>query len=152
MVTKDQPGNQGMKFTKPEAETKPPFLGREDDEDIQEEIPPRGEVSGEEKVLRAGKVPLHPAVIRLPFSILGRVGTELTGYPGFTFTKEELDDIAELWAQCGVMMSPMIQAAIGTTAMVGGKSLGYFAWVKAGKPTIPGAKAIGAETLGEEED
>ena len=87
-----------------------------------------------EEVLRAGKIPLHPAVIRLPASILGRVGFEVTGYPGFIFTEQELNDLATLWMLTGVEMPPMLQAAIGTTAMLGGKALGYFAWVKAGKP------------------
>ena len=148
MVTKNHVDDGGgMKFTKPEGQIEPPFAGREKEEELQQAIPERGEVPAEEKVMRAGKVPLHPAVIRLPFSILGRVGTELTGYPGFTFTEMELNDLAELWVQCGVEMNPMLQASIGTTAMLGGKSLGYFAWVKAGKPKIAGAEAIGKETV-----
>lgn len=139
----------GMQFRKQEGQVKPPFEGREEEE---EALPPRGEIGAEERAARAGKVPLHPAVIRLPFSILGRVGTELTGYPGFTFTETELNDMAELWMQCGVEMNPLLQASIGTTAMVGGKFLGYAAWVKAGKPAVAGAEAIGKETAGEEEE
>ena len=148
----DEGGGGGIKFTKPPGEVKPPFSGREEDEQFREPLPDRGEVGGEERVARAGKVPLHPAVIRLPFSILGRVGTELTQYPGFTFTEQELNDLAELWVQCGIEASPILQASIGTTAMTGGKFLGYFAWVKAGKPSIPGAAAIGQETAEKEEE
>ena len=148
MVTKDHTeSGSGMKFTKPEGQIAPPFEGRDKEEELQEAMPARGEIAPEEKVMRAGKVPLHPAVIRLPFSIFGRIGTELTGYPGFTFTEMELNDLAELWVQCGVEMNPLLQASIGTTAMVGGKSVGYFAWVKAGKPKIAGAEAIGKETV-----
>ena len=145
-------GGPGMRFTRPEAQTKAPFAGREGEEGLKEEIPGRGELGVEEKVMRAGKMPLHPAVIMLPFSILGRVGTELTGYPGFTFTEQELNWLAELWVQCGVEMNPLLQASIGTTAMTGGKFIGYFAWTKAGKPKIAGAEAIGKETVGEEEE
>lgn len=137
---------KGIRFTKPEAQTPPPFAGREEEEDFREPIPTRDGISPEERVARQGKVPLHPAVIRLPFSVFGRIGTELTGYPGFTFTEQELNDLAELWVQCGVEMNPLLQASIGTTAMVGGKSAGYFAWVKAGKPKIAGAEAIGKES------
>uniref|UniRef100_A0A6H2A4C4 Uncharacterized protein n=1 Tax=viral metagenome TaxID=1070528 RepID=A0A6H2A4C4_9ZZZZ len=133
----------GIKFTKAEAEIKPPA-------EVEEEAPPLREIPPEERVARAGRVPLHPAVIRLPASILGRIGTELTGYPGFTFTEQEINDLAELWIQCGVMTTPLLQAAIGTTAMVGGKALGYLGWVKAGKPSIAGAEAIGKETSQEE--
>lgn len=137
----------GIRFTKSsEAQIRPPFEGREEEEDLKQPLPPREELLAEEKVMRAGKVPLHPAVIRLPFSILGRIGTELTQYPGFTFTEMELNDLAELWMQTGIMMTPMLQVAIGTTAMCGGKFLGYATWVKAGKPSIPGAEAIGKET------
>ncbi len=154
-VQKSPPADTGagMKFVKAAGETKPPFEGREEDEELKQQMPPQqGVVGAEERVMRAGKVPLHPAVIRLPFSIFGRVGTELTGYPGFTFTEMELNDLAELWMQCGVEMNPLLQASIGTTAMVGGKSLGYFAWVKAGKPKIAGAEAIGKEMLEKEEE
>lgn len=150
VVEKAKEPSTGIKFTKPEAEVKAPFAGREEEEDLQQPLPPRTtEITAEEKVMRAGKMPLHPAVIRLPFSIFGRIGTELTGYPGFTFTEMELNDLAELWVACGIEMNPLLQASIGTTAMVGGKSLGYFAWVKSGKPKIPGAEAIGQETVEE---
>lgn len=142
----------GIHFTKPEAQVRPPFEGREEEEELRQPLPLREEIRAEERVMRAGRVPLHPAAIRLPASIFGRIGTELTGYPGWTFTPQELEDLAELWIACGIEMNPLLQASIGTTAMVGGKSLGYFAWVKGGKKPIPGAEAIGKETVeGEEE-
>lgn len=143
---------EGIKFTKPEAQVKAPFAGREEEEALRQPLPPREEIGAEERVMRAGKVPLHPAVIRLPFSIAGRIGFELTSYEGFVFTEQELADLSDLWVQCGVEMSPLLQAAIGTTAMTGGKFLGYFAWVKAGKPPIAGAKAIGEGTIEREEE
>lgn len=148
-----EPEREGLDFEAiRESESRPPLAGQEGQEG-------GGGVMGEPESLepgafgpaaKAGKVPLHPAVIRLPCSILGRVGSELTGYPGFVFTQQELDDLAALWEQTGVQMNPMTQAAIGTTAMIGGKVLGYFAWVKAGKPGIPGAKDIGEGTIEKE--
>ena len=133
----------GVSFTADEGEYKPPLAV---DEDGSGPGTDRLNLEQEgEKVARTGKVPLHPAVIRLPFSIFGRVGTELTGYPGFTFTEQELNDLAELWMQTGVEMPPMMQAMVGTTAMAGGKVLGYYAWRRAGKPPVPGAQAIGTE-------
>ena len=142
----------GIRFQKPVSQVKPPFAGREEEEELKQPLPPRAEMGAEERVMRAGKMPLHPAVIRLPFSIFGRIGTELTGYPGFTFTEMELNDLADLWVACGIEMNPLLQASIGTSAMVGGKSLGYFGWVKAGKPKIAGAEAIGKETIEEKEE
>lgn len=155
MVTRVETGKGGgMVFERPTSTLKAPFEGREKEEGLSTELPAQGAVAPEERVMAEGKVPLHPGVITLPFSILGRVGTELTGYPGFVFTEFELNTLAELWIQCGIMMSPMLQASIGTTSMVGGKALGYFAWVKMGKPPIPGASTIGKETaeLKEEEE
>jgi len=150
-VTKSKvEGGGGMQFTKPEAEVAPPFQGRDEDEQLREPLPVR-ELGAEEKVMRAGKVPLHPAAVRLPASIAGRVGFELTGYSGFVFTEAELNDLAELWCQCGVEMSPLLQASIATSAMMGAKSLGYFSWVKQGKPPLPGAKSVGEDTLEKEE-
>jgi len=151
MVQKEHiEGSEGIRFTKPDPQVAAPWAGREKEEELRQSLPPRDEVRAEERVMRQGRVPLHPAAIRLPASILGRIVTELTGYPGFTPTEQELNDLAELWVQCGIEMNPLLQASIGTTAMFGGKSLGYFAWVKSGKPPIPGAASIGREGIEEE--
>lgn len=127
---------KGIRFTKPTAQVAAPFAGREEEEELKQPLPLKGEIGAEERVMRAGKVPLHPAVIRLPFSVSGRVLSELTKYPGFIMTERELQDLAELWMACGVEMNPLLQASIGTTSLLGAKSLGYFAWVKAGRPAI----------------
>ena len=125
----------GLHFTREEEGGAEPPLAAELAKEAEEEeearrpgVAPGRVAEGVERVAKAGKLPLHPAVIRLPFSIAGRVGYELTSYPGFVFTEQELNDLSELWMQCGVMMTPMLQAAIGTTAMLGAKSLGYFSW------------------------
>lgn len=138
MVTKQptESGSTGIRFTKPSAQIEPPFKGREEEEELQQAIPERGQIPVEEQVMRAGKMPLHPAAVRLPFSIMGRIGVEMSGYEGFGFTEMELNDLAELWCQCGIMMSPALQASIATTAMLGGKFGGYYAWVRAGKPKL----------------
>lgn len=148
MVSKEDkvPGTGGVIFKRKGGEVAAPYAGQQDEEKPGA-LPGREGVPGaEEELLKAGKVPLHPAMIRAPASVLGRIGTELTGYPGFTFTEQELNDLAEVWVMTGVEMSPMLQATITTTSLFGFKSLGYFAWAKAGKPQVPGAKAIGEET------
>ena len=144
----------GLHFEEVKADTPAP-LGAETTEEEEAELgevprPPGAGAGAAERVARQGKIPLHPAVVRLPASILGRIGTELTGYPGFTFTEQELNDLADLWMQCGIQMNPLMQASIGTTAMLGGKSIGYFSWVKMGKPKVLGAEDVG-KTLSEEE-
>lgn len=124
----------GIGFRPASGRMEPPLAGGGEGEPG--EIYERPEAGPEMGAMRQGKVPLHPAMIRLPFSVIGRVLTELTQYPGFTFTDQELNDLAELWIQCGIVLDPRIQAAVGTTSMVGAKALGYFAWVKAGRPEI----------------
>ena len=54
----------------------------------------------------------------------------LTHYEGFEFTTEELEMLAELWRACGIEMSPVPQAVIGTTSMFGVKFGGYVVWRK----------------------
>ncbi|MBU1349296.1 hypothetical protein KJ781_04485 [Patescibacteria group bacterium] len=135
MVIKNKEGGAGIQFTKPPSQTAPPFAGREQEEEFKQPLPSR-EIPVEEKVIRAGKIPLHPAAVRLPFSIMGRIGTEMSGYEGFSFSESELNDLAELWIACGIMMSPILQASIATTAMIGGKFGGYYAWTRAGKPKL----------------
>lgn len=124
----------GLEFKVESGESRPP-LEAGGEEELAAEGRRRAEI-GAEGVARTGNVPLHPAVVRLPASVLGRIGTEFTGYPGFTFTEGELNDLAELWMQTGVEMPPMVQAMVGTTAMVGGKMIGYSVWRKAGKPKL----------------
>lgn len=84
--------------------------------------------------LKKGKVPLHPAMIRLPLSVIGRVAETATGYRGFEFTDRELNDLAELWMQCGIEISPVAQAIVASVSILGFKAGGYFAWRRAGKP------------------
>lgn len=91
-------------------------------------------VDEELKVARTGKVPLHPAAIRFPASVSGRLASELTGYPGFAFTDQELQDLGEIWAQVGVQASPIVQAVLATVAMIAIKGLGFTAWSRTGKP------------------
>jgi hypothetical protein len=103
----------------------------------QEELEKEGKRLAEEgavEELKKGKVPLHPAFVRLPFSITGRAAAAATGYPGFEFTDRELNDLAELWMQCGVTVSPVMQAAVATIVIVGIKTISYAQWKKAGKP------------------
>ena len=126
----------GFSFEPPTGDIKPPLTEeglREDEEEIK---------STEARQFVQGKIPLHPAVIKAPASVVGRLATEITGYPGFTFTEEELNDLAELWVACGIETSPTIQALIGSVAVLGVKIGGYTVWRRAGKPGDVRQKAI----------
>lgn len=83
---------------------------------------------------RQGKVPLHPAAIRLPVAVSGRLAAELTGYNGWEFTESELKDLTEIWSQLEIKVSPASQAIVATTTMFAMKAASYLVWLRAGKP------------------
>lgn len=118
-----------MGFTEVKGEISPPISPEEISEGEEE-----ASQADEIRKVQKGAVPLHPAVIRLPVGVLGRVLRELTTYPGFEFTDQELNDLAELWMECGVEMNPVAQATTGTMAMMAGKVGGYVAWKRQGSP------------------
>ena len=128
MVKEDTSTGAGIIVDKEEGEVTPPLT----EEALREEKKVAEE--GMEREALKGKVPIHPALIRLPASVAGRLATEFTGYDGFTFTEQELNDLAEIWMQVGIMVPPLAQALIATSAMVGIKVGGYATWKKLGKP------------------
>lgn len=114
-----------------EAQVSPPLAAGE----IREE---KAEAPPEVEEIRpiVGPAPLHPAMIRLPASVLGRAAHLMTGYEGFEFTDQELNDLAELWVAAGIRLNPTTQAAIGTTAMLAAKVGGFIAWKRMGKREV----------------
>lgn len=116
-------GGEGIKITEPPTEIKPPLeLGEE--EAPPEEIEP-GRVTG--------KIPLSPAVIKPPLRFEGMVLAETTGYPGWLYTEEDLEDIAELIRECGWEMDPRIQVLLCLVTIHGAKFTGYMAWKRSGR-------------------
>ena len=117
----------GIHVTPVESEVDPPVTVEEESQQVREQV------VQEQQVVR-GKVPLKPAAIKLPASVGGRALAELSGYPGFKLTDEEVESLIELWLDCGIQASPFLQAIIGSTALIGLKVGGYAAWVRAGRP------------------
>jgi hypothetical protein len=106
-----------------EHEVPPPLAGEEGKE--------TEEQKGAEKVaaeLRQGKLPLPGSAFKGPIRTLGLTLSELTGYDGFGYTEEELQDIATAWEACGIQASPLVAALIVTLGVTGGKAGGYFVW------------------------
>lgn len=106
-----------------EHEVPPPLAGVEGEK-------PEGE-AGAEKVaqeLRKGKLPLPGSAFKGPIRTLGLTLTELTGYEGWGYTEEELQDIATAWEACGIEASPLVAAIIVTVGVTGGKAGGYFVY------------------------
>jgi hypothetical protein len=75
-----------------------------------------------------GKLPLSPAVIKPPLRFEGMLLSQLTGYPGWMYTEEDLTDICDLIAQCGFEADPKIQVLISLVGLHGAKFAGYMAW------------------------
>lgn len=124
-----------LSFERDEAQYEPPPT---EEESIEEET-----FGAEARLARQGKVPLHPAAIRFPAAVAGRVSAEVTGFPGFIFTDQELQELGELWTQCGLEASPIVQAMVATTAMIAIKAAALIAWQKAGRPGDLKQKMLG---------
>lgn len=116
-------GEGGIKVVEPPTEIKPPLESPEE-ETPTEEIEP-GKVTG--------KIPLSPAVIKPPLRFEGMVLAEMTGYPGWLYTEEDLEDIAELIRECGWEMDPRIQILLSLVTIHGAKFTGYMAWKRTGR-------------------
>ncbi len=122
-VKKEGPSGEGIKITEQATEIKPPL---EEGEEVkpEEEIEP-GRVTG--------KIPLSPAVIKPPLRFEGMVLAEITGYPGWLYTEEDLEDIAELIRECGWEMDPRLQILLSLVTIHGAKFTGYMAWKRTGR-------------------
>jgi len=117
------PGGIGVEPT--EGEIKPP-LEQPEGEEIPEEVPEAKRVMG--------KVPLSPAVIKPPLRLEGTVLAEATGWKGWLYTEEELNDLCELIEQCGIEMRPQVQVLIAFGTIHGVRIAGYMAWKRRGRP------------------
>ena len=122
-INKESAGEGGIKVIEAPTEIKPPLEGPEEEAPV-EEIEP-GRVTG--------KIPLSPAVIKPPLRFEGMVLAEMTGYPGWLYTEEDLEDIAELIRECGWEMDPRIQILLSLVTIHGAKFTGYMAWKRTGR-------------------
>lgn len=71
------------------------------------------------------KVPLSPALVTAVAGSAGALLAAVTRFEGFQFTPEELATLHTLWENTGLLVTPIMQAAVGTTAMVGEKAVRY---------------------------
>ncbi len=131
----EHPQTEGIKIEATEGQIKPPLEGVT--EDIPEGQPeaPTGE-SPQLKQAVSGKMPLHPAVVKLPLRVEGEALAQLTGFDGWRWSEEELNDLADLWVQCGIYMSPVAQAMIATVAALGAKGMAYVTWKRTARQKL----------------
>lgn len=130
-VRVEKPGEAaegGIKVTPEEGEIKPPLEVPEG-----EELPPEGEeVPAAKRII--GKIPISSAVIKPPLRLEGTVLAQVTGYPGWMYTDEELDAIASLITECGWEMDPRFQVILSIGTLHAGKFMAMKIWERAGRP------------------
>ena len=113
------------------------------------QIPPRPPVDDGEATTAAGadenpkgkksgtkKVPLSPNVVKFPILTGSRAIAEITEYPRFAFTDEEAKTLAEAIADLGLELTPAMNVILLAAGMVAGKTMGYVAWRRSGKPPL----------------
>lgn len=141
-VEKDKtvPGG-GIEIEQQEGEIAPPIL--EEEERTEEEAK---EVPGAQKV--AGKIAISAAVIKPPLRLEGNLLADITGWAGWLYTEEELEDICQLIAQCGWELQPQYQALIALATLHGVRFVGFTAWKRKGRPgDLRSKKQTGVDPL-----
>lgn len=117
---------EGISIEPTEGELKPP-LQRTEGEEVAEEAPPEAK-----KVI--GKIPLSPAVIKPPFRLEGALLAEATGWAGWLYKEEELDELCTLIEACGIELTPQIQVVIALGTIHGVRFAGFMNWRRKGRP------------------
>ncbi|MBT9148540.1 MAG: hypothetical protein DDT32_02315 [Syntrophomonadaceae bacterium] len=115
-------GEPGIIMGEPTGDLEPPIKDIADEP----ELPTARQVTG--------KIPISSAVIKPPLRFEGLLLSQLTGYPGWIYTEEDLDEIAKLVQSCGYEATPAIQLLLVMAGLHGAKFGGYLAWKKAGRP------------------
>jgi len=123
-------GVGGIEIAQTQGEIKPPL-------DLEAEAAQEAEEARESEEAAAitpGKIPLSPAVIKPPLRFEGMLLAELTGYPDFVYTEEDISDICEIIKQCGWEATPKSQVLLVLLGIHAAKFAGYMAWKRAGRP------------------
>lgn len=116
-------GGAGIIMGEPTGDLEPP---------IKEEPVPEPEIPTIKPLPK--KIPLSPAVVKMPLRFEGQALAQLTGYSGWIYTEEDLNEIANLAQACGIEASPLIQLLIALTGVHAAKLAGYAAWKRKGRP------------------
>lgn len=116
-------GGAGIIMGEPTGDLEPPI---KEEAAAEPEIPTAREISK--------KLPISAAVVKPPLRFEGQVLSQITGYPGWIYTEEDLEEIARLVQECGLEVSPVIQLMIALTGIHATKFTGYVAWKKKGRP------------------
>jgi len=134
-VTEKPSGIRILKRGEPEVE--PPLKEGEGEPGL-EELP-------KVKLAREGKIPISRGVVKPLLRFEGMALAEQTGYSGFLYTEEDLEDIWQLIEQTGLEATPVVQVFLVLGGMHAERFGGYWMWRKAGKPPGMAMHAEGKE-------
>lgn len=112
-----------------------PPLARGEDEEAGGLSPEDLRVEQEEQKLRTaarGKIPIVPGAVRLPLRFEGEFLAVTTGWEGWRYSDEDLEDIVELVQACGLEASPAIQLIACLSGVHAAKLAAFAAWKKKG--------------------
>ena len=124
---KQQPaGEEGIKIIEQPTEIEPPLSSADEGKEPSvEEIEP---------ARVTGKVPLKPGVVKPLLRFQGAVVADVTGYPGWMYTEEDLQEIGELIELCGWTMDPRIQVVASLAGLNAAKFTAFQLWKRRGRP------------------
>ena len=111
-----------------------------------EGVPPTAEelqVEKAEQKLRTaagGKIPIVPGAVRLPLRFEGEFLAVTTGWDGWRYSDEDLEDIVELVQACGLEASPAMQLVACLAGVHAAKLAAFAAWKKKGIRKAPISK------------
>ena len=111
-----------------------PLRGGPEDEDSGPPPPITSAAPRDEK--QVNDVPLDPAILKFSLNAITNAAVEITKYPGWTFSDEEMEALCDALALFGIMVPAVANAILVCVAIVVGKATGYVMWVKAGKPPV----------------
>lgn len=143
-----RPPASGIVTTRRRATEYAPPLAREEGEGV----PPTAEelrVEQEEQKLRTaarGKIPILPGAVRIPMRFEGEFLAAVTGWDGWKYSDEDLEDFVTLVQACGLEASPAIQLLGIFVGLHGAKLAGYTTWKKKGVRKIAKGRPDEEET------
>ncbi len=89
---------------------------------------PEQEAPGLVKEMKKGAIPLPATMVKAPLRTAGLIATETTGWEGWGFSDEELEDIASAFQDAGVEVPPLVAALLTLSGVVAAKAGGYYVW------------------------
>ena len=119
-----------------ETQVAPPLAGMAEGEEA-----PIPEVPPKIGIMARGAIPLQPGAVKAVFRFKGTFMAELLKWDGWEYSDKDLEDIAELAANLGIMAPPWMQLVGLILALDGAKLVAWRTLKATGK--LPSRKVVG---------